>query len=124
MKVYFLGIAGAGTPGFSGDTAHATTATLALPHGLTVDDTGNLYLADTENHRIRRIDAATGIITTVAGNGTQAFSGDGGPATAASLDSPRSTTLSPSALITLADTGNQRIRQLEAAPAPATNDQR
>jgi sugar lactone lactonase YvrE len=116
-------IAGAGTPGFSGDTALATTASLALPHGLTVDAAGNLYLADTQNHRIRRIDAATGIITTVAGDGTQAFSGDGGPAIAASLDSPRSTAIPPSALITLADTGNQRIRQLTSAPAPPTTIQ-
>jgi sugar lactone lactonase YvrE len=116
-------IAGAGAPGFSGDTAPATAAALALPHGLALDAAGNLYLADTQNHRIRRIDARTGIITTVAGDGTQAFSGDGGPAIAASLDSPRSTVISFSALITLADTGNQRIRQLTAAPAPPTTIQ-
>ena len=114
-------IAGTGTPGFSGDTTASTTATLALPHGITIDPAGNLYLADTQNHRIRRIDATTGIITTVAGDGTQAFAGDGGPAIAASLDSPRNTAVSPSALLTLSDTGNQRIRQLEAAPAPATS---
>src|SRR5271170_218063 len=78
-------IAGNGSPGFSGDTAAATSATLALPHGLSLDATGNLYLADTENHRIRRIDAISGAITTVAGDGTQAFSGDNGPAIAASL---------------------------------------
>jgi hypothetical protein len=116
-------IAGTGAPGFSGDISAATTATLALPHGLTIDTQGNLYLADTANHRIRRIDATTGIITTVAGDGTQAFSGDGGPAIAASLDSPRNTAVSPSTLLTLSDTGNQRIRQLTAAPAPATTIQ-
>jgi sugar lactone lactonase YvrE len=116
-------IAGTGAPGYSGDTAAATTATLALPHGLTIDPAGNLYLADTANHRIRRIDATTGIITTAAGDGTQAFSGDGGPAIAASLDSPHDTAVSPSTLLTLADTGNQRIRQLAAAPAPATTIQ-
>jgi sugar lactone lactonase YvrE len=114
-------IAGTGAPGFSGDTIAAAAATLALPHGLTIDPAGNLYLADTANHRIRRIDATTGIITTAAGDGTQAFAGDGGPAIAASLDGPRNTAVSPSTLLTLADTGNQRIRQLEAAPAPATN---
>src|SRR5216683_1957733 len=113
-------IAGTGAPGFSGDTTVATTATLALPHGITIDPAGNLYLADTANHRIRRIDAATGVITTVAGDGTQAFAGDGGPAISASLDSPRNTAVSPSTLLTLSDTGNQRLRQLEAAPAPAT----
>jgi sugar lactone lactonase YvrE len=111
-------IAGTGLPGFSGDTAPATTATLALPHGLTSDSTGNLYLADTANHRIRRIDAVTGIITTIVGNGTQAFAGDNGPPTAASLDSPTATSLSPSSNLTLSDTGNQRIRQLVTQPVP------
>jgi sugar lactone lactonase YvrE len=110
-------IAGTGAEGFSGDSVQATTATLALPHGLTLDGTGNLYFADTENHRIRRIDATTGLITTVVGNGTQGFSGDTGPATAAALDTPRDTAFPPSALITLADTGNQRIRQLQPQSA-------
>ncbi len=104
-------IAGTGILGNSGDNAAATTASLALPHGLTIDPSGNLYLADTANHRIRRIDATTGIITTIAGTGTQGFSGDTGPATAATLDSPRSATLSTSQL-TLADTNNHRVRQL------------
>jgi sugar lactone lactonase YvrE len=113
-------IAGTGTQSFSGDTAASTAATLALPHGITIDPAGNLYLADTQNHRIRRIDATTGIITTVAGDGTQAFDGDGGPAIAASLNTPRAAALSPSTLLTLADTGNQRVRQLDSAPAPAT----
>jgi sugar lactone lactonase YvrE len=107
-------IAGTGSLGYSGDSAQATAATLALPHGLTLDAAGNLYFADTSNHRIRRIDAITGLITTIAGNGTQGFSGDNGPATAAALDTPRDTTFSPTALLTLADTGNQRIRQIEA----------
>jgi sugar lactone lactonase YvrE len=116
-------IAGTGTAGYSGDDAAASTATLALPHGLSVDTSGNIYIADTENQRIRRIDAVTGLITTVAGNGTQGFSGDNGPATAATLDTPRDTTFSPAALLTIADTGNQRIRQLEAKPAASTNIQ-
>src|SRR5205085_2649389 len=113
-------IAGTATPGFSGDTALATAAPLDLPTALALDPSTNLYLADTHNHRIRRIDATTGIITTVAGDGSQAFAGDGGPAIAASLNSPRNTALSPSTLLTLADTGNQRIRQLDSAPAPST----
>jgi sugar lactone lactonase YvrE len=113
-------IAGNGSPGFSGDAVAATSAVLAIPHGLSLDAAGNLYLADTANHRIRRIDAATGIITTVAGDGIQAFSGDGGPATTASLDSPRATSLSPANLLTLSDTGNERIRQLTAQAAAGT----
>jgi sugar lactone lactonase YvrE len=116
-------LAGTGTLGFSGDTVASKTANLALPHGITLDPAGNLYLADTANHRIRRIDATTGIITTVAGDGTQAFAGDGGPAIAASLDSPRNSAVSPSTLLTLSDTGNQRIRQLTASPASATTIQ-
>ena len=109
-------IAGTGSPGFSGDTTSATAANLALPHGLTSDSAGNLYLADTANHRIRRIDATTGIITTVVGDGTQGFAGDNGPPTAASLDSPTATTLSPASNLTLSDTGNQRIRQVVTQP--------
>jgi sugar lactone lactonase YvrE len=104
-------IAGNGALGSSGDNAAASAASLALPHCLTIDPNGNLYLADTANHRIRRIDATTGIITTIAGTGTQGFSGDTGPATAATLDSPRAATLTASQL-TLADTNNNRVRQL------------
>ena len=110
-------VVGTGVPGFSGDSALATVAAIALPHGLTADSSGNLYLADTANHRVRRIDANTGVITTVAGTGTQAFSGDNGPAIAASLDTPRALALTPASLLTLADSGNQRIRQFNAPPA-------
>jgi len=108
-------VAGTGSEAFSGDHAAASAAALALPHGLTLDPAGNLYFADTQNHRIRRIDAVTGIITTVAGDGTQTFAGDNAPATAASLDSPRAVAASPTSALTLADTGNQRIRQLDPA---------
>jgi sugar lactone lactonase YvrE len=107
-------IAGTTATGFNGDNTSATTATLALPHGLTIDTIGNLYLADTANHRIRRIDATTGIITTIAGEGTQAFRGDNGPAATASLDTPRNTTVSLTGFVTLADTANQRVRQIAA----------
>ncbi|HEY6414536.1 MAG TPA: Ig-like domain repeat protein [Edaphobacter sp.] len=107
-------VAGTGSPSYNGDGSTATTANLALPRGLTLDANGNLYLADTANHRIRRIDATTGIITTIAGQGTQTFAGDNNPATTASLDTPRATTTSPTGFITLADTANQRIRQISS----------
>jgi sugar lactone lactonase YvrE len=110
-------VSGTGSIGFSGDNGLAQSASLALPHGLSFDAIGNLYLADTENHRIRRIDASTGLITTVAGTGTQGFAGDNGAATAASLDSPHATAVSTVGLLTLADTGNQRIRQLSSQPS-------
>jgi Bacterial Ig-like domain (group 3)/NHL repeat len=112
-------IAGTGTLGQSGDAALATSAQLALPHGLTIDPQGNVYLADTANHRIRRIDATTGIITTIAGIGTQGYSGDTGPATTANLDSPRAATFSPTQL-TIADTNNQRVRQLTTSQTITT----
>jgi sugar lactone lactonase YvrE len=116
-------IAGTGSPSYSGDNSQATASTLALPHGLAIDAAGNLYLADTQNNRIRRIDATTGIITTIAGSGIQGFSGDNGLATAATLDTPRDATFSPTTLLTLADTGNQRVRQLDAQPASTTTIQ-
>ena len=107
-------IAGTGPLGFSGDNTQASAAALALPHGLAIDSAGNVYIADTANHRIRRIDATTGTITTIAGNGIQGFSGDAGPATQASLNTPQSPALSPSSLVTLADSENQRVRQISS----------
>jgi streptogramin lyase len=74
--------------GFSGDSGQATNASLADPIGIACDAKGNLWIADTGNSRIRKVDT-NGIITTVAGNGTNAFSGDGGPATNATLSSPQ-----------------------------------
>lgn len=115
-------VAGAGFPSgnvqtFGGDGGPATAAGLALPGGLTMDASGNLYVADSANHRIRLISAA-GAITTVAGQGTETFAGDGAPALAASLDTPRSVAISPAGLLTLADSDNQRIRQLDSLPTP------
>ena len=111
------GVVGGAVQSFSGDGAAAISAGLALPRGLTMDAAGNLYLADSANQRIRRISTA-GVITTVAGQGTEAFVGDGGSASAASLDSLRSVAISPTGLLTLADTGNQRVRQFDAQSAP------
>ncbi len=86
-----------------------------LPRGLALDATGNLFLVDTRNQRIRRIDATTGQIVTIAGNGTQAFAGDQSPAVTASLDTPRAIAISPANLPTLADASNDRVRQLDSA---------
>jgi hypothetical protein len=77
-----------------------------------VDQQGNILVADQENHRIRRIDATTGVIATIAGDGTQGFRGDGGAPESASLDSPRATTVSPAGNPVFADAANQRIRQV------------
>ena len=104
-------VAGTGSAGFSGDSGAATAAALALPQGLSVDQQGIIYLADSANHRLRRIDVAQGKISTIAGVGTQGFAGDGGPAVAASLDSPRSVTVNAGSVV-VADTGNRRIRTI------------
>ena len=111
------GVVGGNVQSFGGDNGPATAAGLALPRGLAMDAAGNLYFADSANHRIRRI-SPTGVITTVAGQGTENFAGDGAPAVSASLDSPRSVAVSPAGLLTLADSDNQRVRQLDALPAP------
>jgi sugar lactone lactonase YvrE len=103
---------------FGGDNGPDAMATLALPRGLALDAAGDVYLADTANQRIRVLSASTGAISTLAGQGTETFAGDGAPAVSASLDSPRAVALSPAGLLTLADTGNARVRQLDALPAP------
>jgi len=87
-------IAGTGLPGFSGDGGPATLARLNGPRGLSVDRAGNLLIADTANHAIRRV-AANGVITTQAGNNFNGFRGDGSPATTAMLDLPTAVLASP-----------------------------
>jgi sugar lactone lactonase YvrE len=103
-----------GTQGSSGDGGPAISAELSYPEGVTSDAAGNLYIADTLNNRIRKVDAATGIITAVAGNGTGGFGGDGGLATNALLDVPAAVALDTSGDIYVADTGNNCIRRVDA----------
>jgi cytochrome c peroxidase/sugar lactone lactonase YvrE len=105
-------VAGNGEKGFSGDGGPATAARLRNPYNLTVDATGNLYLADAENHRIRKVDATTGIITTIAGNGSPGFAGDGGWATEASFNGLFSLTLTDAGELLVADYFNNRIRKI------------
>jgi subtilase family serine protease/sugar lactone lactonase YvrE len=107
-------VAGNSAFGFSGDGGLATAATLASPSGVTVDGAGNLYIADQSNQRIRRVDAATGIITTVAGNGTFGFSGDGGAAVTASLANPASVAVDSAGNLFIADLSNHRVRKVDA----------
>ena len=77
-----------GTSSYSGDNGAATSATLYYPQGVGLDTAGNVYIADTNNHRIRKVTISTGIITTFAGTGTGSYSGDNGPATSATLNHP------------------------------------
>ena len=106
-------IAGTGVPGFSGDGASAASAALDMPMAVCVDSRGNIYIADTNNNRIREITG--GVINTVAGNGQQTFSGDGGAATAAGLDSPIGVAVDGALNIYIGDTHNQRVRVVSAA---------
>lgn len=107
-------IAGNGTLAFSGEDVVATDANFFLPSGLCVDSACNIYIADTKNHRIRRIDAQTNRIYTLAGNGEQAFSGDQDSAILAALDTPRSLVRDSLGNIYIADSGNNRIRMIDA----------
>jgi sugar lactone lactonase YvrE len=106
-------IAGTGERGFSGDGGPATSAKLSFPVSVALDTEGNLYIADTANHRVRRVDAATGIITTVAGNGNNGFGGDGGPATEAMLNGPHGVGVDGAGRLYIADTNNNRVRVVE-----------
>lgn len=105
-------IAGTGVPGGSGDGGPARAAQLWRPHGVAVDNHGHVYVADSPNHRIRCIDLATDIISTVAGTGRDGYNGDGIPATQAKLDRPRFLIVAPDQSLIIADTGNRRVRRV------------
>jgi sugar lactone lactonase YvrE len=114
-------LAGDGTPSFSGDGLAATKATVNNPAGLALDGAGNLYFADTGNDVIRRVDAVTGIITTVAGmGGDQGYSGDNGAATAATLSLPEGIAFDAQQNLYIADTGNNVIRRVDAVTGMIT----
>ncbi len=113
-------VAGTRTAGYNGDGGLATTAQLHLPRGVAVDGAGNLYIADTLNNRIRMVSAATGIITTVAGNGTAGYGGDNGPAVNAALDGPEAIAIDKSGNLYIADTLNNRVRLVAAATGNIT----
>jgi uncharacterized protein (TIGR03437 family) len=108
-------VAGSGAPRyFGGDNGPALEARLHTPSGIALDEAGNWYVADTANHRIRRI-AANGVITTIAGTGVAGSSGDGGPATLAQLNGPRSVAVDFQNNVYIADTGNNRVRRITPA---------
>ncbi|HEV2198405.1 MAG TPA: Ig-like domain repeat protein [Bryobacteraceae bacterium] len=113
-------IAGGNNFGFSGDGGPAASALLSAPAGLAIDGSGNIYIADSGNNRIRRIDAVTAAITTVAGSGAAAFAGDGGLATAASLSCPAGLAFDSAGNLYVGDTGNQRIRRIDASSGVIT----
>jgi glucose/arabinose dehydrogenase len=104
-------VAGTGVLGFSGDGGLATAAQLNQPHGVAVGPDGSLYIADSNTFRIRRV-APDGTITTVAGTGVFGFSGEGGPATAAQLNTPYGVAVGPDGSLYIADSNNFRIRRV------------
>jgi sugar lactone lactonase YvrE len=106
-------VAGTGVAGSSGDGGPAAQAMLSGPFGVAVGLDGTLYIADTVNHRIRRV-GTDGVITTVAGDGTPGFAGDDGPATLAKLREPRGLTVERDGALVLVDTENHRVRRVDA----------
>ncbi len=108
-------VAGVAGGGFAGDGGPATQASLNGPHGIAVDRSGNLYIADYGNNRIRMVTASTGIITTIAGSNTIGFAGDGGPATKATFWFPTGIAVDSSGNVYIADTYNHVIRKISTS---------
>ena len=108
-------VADTGSAGFSGDGGQATSADLNQPQGMALDTSGNIYIADSGNHRVRKVEISTGIITTIAGTGSAGFSGDGGPATSASLDLPRAIAVDGGSNVFIADFNNNRVRKVNVS---------
>ena len=103
-----------GNPGYAGDKGPATSAQLNRPSGIAFDQTGNLYIADTDNNRVREVAASTGVITTISGDGNAGYSGDGGPATLAQVSHPAAVAADGKGNVYIADTGNAAIRKVDA----------
>ena len=106
-------VAGNGERGYSGDGSAATDAALNMAHEIQFDQDGHLYIVERDSHTVRRVDATTSIISTVAGTGEAGFLGDGGPATAAQLRQPHSIAFDPQGRLLICDIGNHRIRRVD-----------
>ncbi|HTW69616.1 MAG TPA: hypothetical protein VME47_07005, partial [Acetobacteraceae bacterium] len=104
--------AGTGARGYAGDGGNARDAVFDAPKEMAVDADGNVFIVDTENHAVRRIDARTWIVTTIAGTGTAGPGGDGGPAAAAGLARPHGAAVGPDGALYVGDSENHRIRKL------------
>jgi RHS repeat-associated protein len=112
-------VVGGGTQGYIGDGGPATSIGMEWAEGVAIDSAGNIYFSDKNDQRVRMMNASTGIVTTIAGNGTQGFSGDDGPATSAELQYPAGIALDPSGHVYFADTTNNRIRAIGLQVKPA-----
>jgi sugar lactone lactonase YvrE len=107
-------VAGSGKKGYSGDGGLATAAALNEPYEVRFDTAGNMYFVEMKNHLVRKVERATGLISTVAGTGQEGFSGDGGPATAATFRQPHSIALDAANNLYIADILNHRIRKVDS----------
>ena len=107
-------VAGSGAASFTGDSSSATTATLNTPRGVALDAKGNLYIADSGNNRVRKVDTS-GIITTVAGDGNGYSGGDGGPATSASINGPAAVAIDPSGNLYIAERSGNLVRKVSTS---------
>ena len=117
-NMYIYRVAGNGTAGFSGDGSAATKAQLNFPTGMALDSSGNIYVADSLNYRIRKIGSST--ISTIGGNGVFSYSGDGGPASSAQLNTPQAVAVDSSGNLYIADTVNNVVRKVTASGAIST----
>lgn len=106
-------VAGTGQKSYSGDGGPALKATFNLPHEIRFDGKGNFYIADMQNHAIRKVEARNGLITTIAGTGAAGYSGDGGPADKAQLKQPHSIQFGPDGDLYICDIGNHVIRRID-----------
>jgi streptogramin lyase len=106
-------VAGNGQRAYGGDGKPAPEAALNMPHEVQFDSTGNMYVAERDNHVIRKVDAKTGIISTFAGTGLPGFSGDGGQAAHAQLRQPHSIVVDSDGNLLICDIGNHRIRRVD-----------
>ena len=105
-----MAIAGNGERGYAGDGGRATAGSLNMPHEIAFDAQGHLYIAERDNHVVRKVDGATGVISTLAGTGVAGFSGDGGAASQAQLRQPHSIALDRGGRLLICDVGNHRLR--------------
>jgi sugar lactone lactonase YvrE len=106
-------IAGDGQRAYNGDGGPATSGSLNMPHEVVFDARNHMYMAERDNHVVRKVDGATGIISTLAGTGSAGFSGDGGPASKAQLRQPHSIAIGPDGRLLICDIGNHRIRAVD-----------
>ena len=113
-------VAGSGQKGYSGDGGPAAAGSLNMPHEIQFDSAGHVYIAERDNHVVRKVDAKTGVLSTFAGTGAPGFSGDGGPAARAQLRQPHSIAVDSRGRLLICDIGNHRIRQVDLSSGTIT----